>query len=165
MRCNTTSISEFALKQRWRLFGHILRKTPAREATTGYFCLLEAKKYKSHKGASEVTLPVLLQHDIHFVGLTLNTTMQLKQFQNIAKNRDQWTSLVHKITSADRSSSKLQKKRKQHDNNPQQQDIIECAEELAAEGLQSHHHKRSKINPSFCNPRKCILCCCTFMPR
>ena len=119
-RCNTTSISNLALLQRWRLFGHILRlssKTPAREATAGYFHLLQSKKYKCHRGANKTTLPVLLQQDLRYIGCSLTTPQQLTHLSKIAKNRDQWASLVLQITTADRQLKQLQKKRKQQQYN------------------------------------------------
>ena len=113
-RCTAEPISKFVTKQRWQLFGHILRRCeniPAQQAMESYF-----RPGNKYRGRPTTTLPVVLNKDIdtikdrlpkeviafdhtyaHTTLPTSCTKLQTKSdllgIRNIANNRVLWQEL------------------------------------------------------------------------
>ena len=112
-RCKTGPIRFFITKQRWQLFGHVLRRDediPAHQAMTHYFKNTNARK---HRGRPATSLPTVLKNDVndisdlfpreaiandHTYSRTLNSTscrkLETKDdfvgIRNIAADRELW---------------------------------------------------------------------------
>ena len=93
--CNTTPLSEKVAKQRWTMFGHVLRMPtdpPAQKALE--FAVVGATKYKARKGRHCSNLLSLLRSDLKDAGLgTLKTGQKLKELRMLAKDKAQWIKL------------------------------------------------------------------------
>ena len=118
IRCNTTTISSMITKQRWQLFGHILRRDeniPAQLAMNQYF-----EPGKKFRGRPTTTLPTTLDKDIQLINdllppesiandHTYSTTTQqtscrqlkskqdLTGIRNLAQNRKLWQEIGHEL--------------------------------------------------------------------
>lgn len=90
--CNTTPLSVKVAKQRWAMFGHVLRMptdTPAQKALE--FAVVGANKYKARKGRHCTNLLSLLRSDLKDTGLgTLRSGKNLKELRLHAKDKKQW---------------------------------------------------------------------------
>jgi hypothetical protein len=67
--CNSEPISTFALKQRWRLFGHVRRlpkRSSAQTAIRTYYDL--ARLFAQYPGKIKTALPSLLENDLAYIG-------------------------------------------------------------------------------------------------
>ena len=119
IRCNTTTISSLITKQRWQLFGHVLRRDetiPAQMAMDMFF-----QPGLKYRGRPITTLPNVLDKDIeivadllppesiandHTYSITtkptsshqLKTERDLSGIRNVAKNRELWQTLGHDLT-------------------------------------------------------------------
>ena len=97
------------LRNRWKLFGHVLRshpETPAQKAMNYYFEKSNAKKFR---GRPVITLPVSLHNDIimlkkhntfknRYNSITqLKSIHDLKSLRTLAQERQTWTALVNDI--------------------------------------------------------------------
>ena len=105
---NTHPISADIAKQRWKLFGHILRMdkdTPARKAMQFFFEKTNAKKFRGRKRTTIVTT---LNRDIHNTRLqhpqfdlpTLKTELDLHNIRVKATNRVLWRRRVNLVYDA-----------------------------------------------------------------
>ena len=96
-RCQCESLSSLIRKNRWRLFGHILRlldNTPAKLSMIHYFKSTERK----WRGRPRITLPLRLAEDMAAVGAgTLNTIADLRRLEMLSCDRSSWREVVTKI--------------------------------------------------------------------
>ncbi|GFR77918.1 hypothetical protein ElyMa_002249500 [Elysia marginata] len=106
-KCNERPLSIiFILENRWRLFGHILRRDsqiPANQAMSGYF-VTEGSKFK---GLPLTTLLVVLNRDLSRIinsNLQLKSSHDLEHLRSIAQQRDEWTKLTARILEAAEAS-------------------------------------------------------------
>ena len=87
---------------RWRLFGHILRRDreiPANKAMEGFF-VPQGDKYR---GRPITTLPVILNNDLSRLESStycLKTFKDIENMKKIAEQRDQWRILCTRIQKA-----------------------------------------------------------------
>ena len=90
--CNTTPLSMKVTKQRWAMFGHVLRMptdTPAQKALE--FAVVGANKYKARKGRHCTNLLSLLRSDLKDTRLgTLRSGKNLKELRMHARDKKQW---------------------------------------------------------------------------
>ena len=111
-------ISETMKEARWKLLGHILRRTeeiPANKAMIFYFNNnISGKKFK---GARRTTLPEVLNSDLeklqnefqhlkdhnYSARLKLRTREDLEKLKNVASNRKLWRSLVTRVIGTGRA--------------------------------------------------------------
>ena len=108
-QCNEENISSTIKKNKWQLFGHILRlpkNTPANEAMEYYFKI--TKKMKKYSGTPRTTLPTSIDKDIKQT-VTNHPDLPVKQFtstkdledlRNLAQERDVWKEFLNVICSA-----------------------------------------------------------------
>ena len=95
-------ISLYVLENRWRLFGHILRRDreiPANKAMEGFF-IPQGDKYR---GRPITTLPVVLNNDLSRLESNtygLKTFKDIENLKKIAEQRDQWRILCTGIQKA-----------------------------------------------------------------
>lgn len=103
-RCRTGPISDRIVKQRWNLFGHILRRDsdiPGQTAMTEYF----QNNGPKYRGRTPTSLPTALNEDLrnltkiikpntpnppHQLPTKLTDTKDLEKLKIIAQDRDQW---------------------------------------------------------------------------
>ena len=101
----TYPISADITKQRWKLFGHVLRMdkdTPARKAMKFFFEKTSGKKFRGRK---RTTILTTLNRDMHNTRLkhpqfdlpTLRTELDLDNIQVKATDRNQWRKRVKLI--------------------------------------------------------------------
>ena len=89
-------------ENRWRLFGHILRRDreiPANKAMEGFF-VSQADKFR---GRPITTLPVVLNKDLSSLEsctYCLKTFKHIENLKKIAEQRDQWRILCTRIQKA-----------------------------------------------------------------
>ena len=101
-KCEEHPLSIYILENRWRLFGHILRRNieiPANKSMNSYF----ATHGKKFRGRPLTTLPVVLNKDLSRLQentLQLTTREDLKHLRCIAQNRQQWRELSTRIRKA-----------------------------------------------------------------
>ena len=101
-QCNERPLSLYVLENRWRLFGHILRRDreiPANKAMEGFF-VPQGDKYR---GRPITTLPVVLNNDLSRLESStycLKTFKDIKNLKKIAEQRDQWRILCTRIQKA-----------------------------------------------------------------
>ena len=97
------------LRNRWKLFGHVLRshpETPAQKAMNYYFEKSNAKKFR---GRPVITLPVCLHNDIimlkkhntfknRYSSITqFKSIHDLKSLRTLAQERQTWTAPINDI--------------------------------------------------------------------
>ena len=98
-QCNERPLSLYVLENRWRLFGHILRRDreiPAYKAMEGFF-VPQGNKYR---GRPITTLPVVLNNDLSRLESStycLKTFKDIENLKKIAEQRDQWRILCTRI--------------------------------------------------------------------
>ena len=107
-KTNERPISLDVLDNRWRLFGHVLRRDseiPANKSMTAYF----VKCGNSYKGRPPTTLPIVLHQDFQNLGnpLTLKTTEDLEKFKELAQDRERWKNLQHMIVKTAEASQSI----------------------------------------------------------
>ena len=101
-KCEEHPLSIYILENRWRLFGHILRRNieiPANKSMNSYF----ATHGKKFRGRPLTTLPVVLNKDLSRLQentLQLTTREALEHLRCIAQNRQQWRELSTRIRKA-----------------------------------------------------------------
>ena len=113
-RCRTTPLSFRIKKQRWKLFGHILRREdsiPAQTAMIEYF-----ENGTKHVGRTPTSLPTILNQDLKQykkhtensspitqdeIPAHLQTKYDLQKLQIIAQNRHAWRALARDIQRSD----------------------------------------------------------------
>ncbi|KAK3773203.1 hypothetical protein RRG08_025869 [Elysia crispata] len=101
-QCNERPLSLYVLENRWRLFGHILRRDreiPANKAMEGFF-IPQGDKYR---GRPITTLPVVLNNDLSRLESNtygLKTFKDIENLKKIAEQRDQWRILCTGIQKA-----------------------------------------------------------------
>ena len=101
-KCEEHPLSIYILENRWRLFGHILRRNieiPANKSMNSYF----ATHGKKFRGRPLTTLPVVLNKDLSRLQentLQLTTREDLEHLRCIAQNRQQWRELSTRIRKA-----------------------------------------------------------------
>ena len=101
-QCNERPLSLYVLENRWRLFGHILRRDreiPANKAMEGFF-VPQGDKYR---GRPITTLPVVLNNDLSRLESNtygLKTFKDIENLKKIAEQRDQWRILCTRIQKA-----------------------------------------------------------------
>ena len=101
-KCEEHPLSIYILENRWRLFGHILRRNieiPANKSMNRYF----ATHGKKFRGRPLTTLPVVLNKDLSRLQentLQLTTREDLEHLRCIAQNRQQWRELSTRIRKA-----------------------------------------------------------------
>ena len=104
--CDEKPISLYALENRWRLFGHILRRhteIPANKAMDAYFTL----DGKRSRGRPVTTMPITLNKDLSRLP---TGTLQLKQKADLdglrskAHDRQAWRGLTTEIQEAAEAS-------------------------------------------------------------
>ena len=101
-QCNELPISLYVLENRWRLFGHKLRRDreiPANKAMEGLF----VPQGDKDRGRPITTLPVVLNNDLSRLESStfcLKTVKDIKHLKKIAEQRDQWSILCTRIQKA-----------------------------------------------------------------
>ena len=95
-------------EQRWRLFGHILRRDaeiPANQAMTAYFL----KCGEPYRGRPITTMPIVLNHDLKLTEhtMSLKSEQDLEQIRKVATNRDQWKQLQQDVVGAAEASQSI----------------------------------------------------------
>ena len=101
-KCEEHPLSIYILENRWRLFGHILRRNieiPANKSMNSYF----ATHGKKFRGRPLTTLPVVLNKDLSRLQentLQLTTREDLEHLRCIARSRQQWRELSTRIRKA-----------------------------------------------------------------
>ena len=101
-KCEEHPLSIYILENRWRLFGHILRRNieiPANKSMNSYF----ATHGKKFRGRPLTTLPVVLNKDLSRLQentLQLTTREDLEHLRCIAQSRQQWRELSTGIRKA-----------------------------------------------------------------
>ena len=101
-KCNECPLSITLLENRWRLFGHILRRNseiPANKSMNSYF-ISHGSKFR---GRPLKTLPVVLNKDLTRVSddkLQLNRLKDLEHLRSVAQNRQTWRKLTTRIREA-----------------------------------------------------------------
>ena len=94
------------LENRWRLFGHILRRNseiPANKSMNSYF-ISHGSKFR---GRPLTTLPVVLNKDLTRVSddtLQLTSLKDLDHLRSVAQNRQTWRKLTTRIREAAEAS-------------------------------------------------------------
>ena len=116
---NETPISLQITRNRWKLFGHILRlddNTPAKKAMMHYFQPSESPKFQ---GQPRTTLPIKLSKDIKLTVKTdpsfileynireLKINNDLNTLKEIAENRNKWLELSDRIYKAAEAAMRL----------------------------------------------------------
>ncbi|GFR73715.1 hypothetical protein ElyMa_003875300 [Elysia marginata] len=98
-QCNERPLSLYVLENRWRLFGHILRRDreiPANKAMEGFF-VPQGDKYR----VRPITiLPVVLNNDLSRLESStycLKTFKDIENLKKIAEQRDQWRILCTRV--------------------------------------------------------------------
>ena len=100
--CNECPLSITLLENRWRLFGHILRRNseiPANKSMNSYFI----SHVSNFRGRPLTTLPVVLNKDLTSVSddkLQLTSLKDLEHLRSIAQNRQTWRKLTSRIREA-----------------------------------------------------------------
>ena len=85
------------LRNRWKLFGHVLRmdeETPAFKSMVHFFSKSSAPKFR---GKPRTNMPVKLNHDLEKYcpePLSLKSFEDLERLKTIAQNRKRWINLV-----------------------------------------------------------------------
>ena len=107
-KTNERPISLDVLDNRWRLFGHVLRRDseiPANKSMTAYF----VKCGNSYKGRPPTTLPIVLHQDLQTLEnpLTLKTTEDLEKIKELAQDRERWKNLQHMIVKTAEASQSI----------------------------------------------------------
>ena len=101
-QCNERPLSLFVLENKWRLFGHKLRRDreiPANKAMEGFF-IPQGDKYR---GRPITTLPVVLNNDLSRLESNtygLKTFKDIENLKKIAEQRDEWRILCTGIQKA-----------------------------------------------------------------
>ena len=101
-KCNETPISLQILEARWRLFGHILRRTPeipANKAMNFYF----SNQGPKQKGRPVTTLLITLNNDLKRItgnNILLTSYKDLENLREIATNRQEWRVFCTEIKKA-----------------------------------------------------------------
>ncbi|RHY31971.1 hypothetical protein DYB32_002987 [Aphanomyces invadans] len=101
-RCKTKPLHITILRQRWNLFGHILRRhsdIPATTFMTAYFKQSEAPKYKGRRATS---LPSTLHQDLSRLSppRKLLTDTDLEELRDLSQDRAVWIQLIKDIETA-----------------------------------------------------------------
>ena len=84
------------MEQRWRLFGHILRRDreiPANKAMEFYF----SNVAKRARGRPTTTLPTTLDSDLKLINdntMRLTSNVDLENLRDTAQNRIEWKALT-----------------------------------------------------------------------
>ena len=105
-KCNECPLSITLLENRWRLFGHILRRNseiPANKSMNSYF-ISHGSKFR---GRPLTTLPVVLNKDLTRVSddtLQLTSLKDLDHLRSVAQNRQTWRKLTTRIREAAEAS-------------------------------------------------------------
>ena len=105
-KCNECPLSITLLENRWRLFGHILRRNseiPANKSMNSYF-ISHGSKFR---GRPLTTLPVVLNKDLTRVSddkLQLTSLKDLEHLRSVAQNRQTWRKLTTRIREAAEAS-------------------------------------------------------------
>ena len=105
---NERPISLDILEQRWRLFGHIMRRNPeipANKAMTAYF----EKSGNPFRGRPITTLPVLLNQNLGTLEneMTLKSASDLQKLTALAQDRQRWRELRHDMVEAAEASQSV----------------------------------------------------------
>ena len=103
-QCNERPLSLYVLENRWRLFGHILRRDREIPAITGIamegFFVPQGDKYR---GRPITTLPVVLNNYLSRLESStycLKTFKDIENLKKIAEQRNQWRILCTRIQKA-----------------------------------------------------------------
>ena len=105
-KCNECPLSITLLENRWRLFGHILRRNseiPANKLMNSYFISPGSK----FRGRPLTTLPVVLNKDLTRVSddkLQLTSLKDLEPLRSVVQNRQTWRKLTKRIREAAEAS-------------------------------------------------------------
>ena len=113
--CNEEPLSLQILKNRWSLFGHILRFTdniPAKHATIYY---LQQSSNNKFSGRRRITLPEKLHQDIVrcqilrevYMITSLRNVNDLRNLEIIANDRKKWKNLIKMIYDAAQAEALL----------------------------------------------------------
>ena len=92
----TKPISEMIIERRWRLFGHILRRSrdiPANQIMDAYF----KTKKEPRIGAPPTTLALLLHQDLNLIHRSLKSTADLEMCRSWAQSRVQWRLITESV--------------------------------------------------------------------
>ena len=95
-KCNEKPLSIQILESRWRLFGHILRRSieiPANKAMTAYF----VKCGDHFRGRPPTTLPVVLNNNLSHAKMRLKTPGDLEHLRALAQDRQKWRALTTQL--------------------------------------------------------------------
>ena len=97
------------MKNRWKLFGHVLRsneETPAQKAMKFYFTDSDAERFR---GRSRVNVPWKLNDDLmKFTSrMNLKTNEDLQILKVLAKDRKKWKGLIDEIYEAAKAEKNL----------------------------------------------------------
>ncbi|OQR89810.1 hypothetical protein ACHHYP_06032 [Achlya hypogyna] len=95
-RCDAEPLSSYVLRQRWSLFGHILRRPvtiPANRSMSAYF---QPSTQAPWRGPHVNTLPRTLARDLSTLPAPMNleTAAHLARLRDIAANKADWKELV-----------------------------------------------------------------------
>jgi hypothetical protein len=104
---NSTPISILTIEKRWKLFGHILRSSPATPANIAAIYYFQ-NNIKNH--GQKITLPKILHDDLSPLNLTLSNETDYIFLQTKALQRDKWQDFTKIIV--DQHKIKEDKKRK-----------------------------------------------------
>ena len=107
-KTNKRPISIEILEQRWRLFGHILRRDseiPANIAMNAYF----VKCGNPFRGRPPTTLPTVLHQNLQTLEppLTLKRSEDLKEIKILAQDRQLWKKLQHEMVKTAEASQSI----------------------------------------------------------
>ncbi len=97
-RCDTEPLRFIIMDRRWRLFGHIMRRSeeiPANQFMLSYFN--HSVHLKRWSGKPLTCLPTILDQDLNVFHLNLKSSEDLLLFRQFAQDRDQWRSFVQDI--------------------------------------------------------------------
>ena len=93
--CNTVPLSIRVAKQRWSMFGHILRMPESVPAQTALdFAVTGSSQYRARKGRHCMNLLGVLRADLKTSGLgTLKSRKKLRELRMLATDKKQWLQL------------------------------------------------------------------------
>jgi len=102
-RCGVEPLGNYILRQRWTLFGHILRRPvdiPANWCMTSFFSEPTTPPWR---GRAVTTLPRILQRDLQTlpVPMALESSADLTTLRTLASQKAKWKELVDLIVMLD----------------------------------------------------------------
>ena len=112
-QCEDAPVSAFIARQRWKLFGHILRADPQSPASKAMKYYFEPTSAGGYRGKPRVTIVSTLDRDLKAAAQKypnrvavkqLRTLHDLNTLQTVAQNRERWrelTEVIYQIVEAE----------------------------------------------------------------